>query len=98
MEVVGRARSLAFDLLKAAAVASSVIMDVGRSRLGWHTLRRYFVSIASTCMSLPSVLESAGHPITGNSISHESDKGAKDDEHCMSFLVASPVEVLYCGR
>ncbi len=33
MEVVGRARSLAFDLLKAAAVASSVMMDVGKSRL-----------------------------------------------------------------
>ncbi len=34
---------------------------VGTPRLGRHTLRRYFVSIASTCMSLPSVLESAGH-------------------------------------
>ncbi len=44
------------------AVAGSVMMnDDGTSRLGWHTLRRYFVSIASTCMSLASVLESAGH-------------------------------------
>ena len=39
-----------------------VMMDAdGKSRLAWHTLRRYFVSAASTCMSLPSVLESAGH-------------------------------------
>ncbi len=57
-----RAHNKALDLLKAAAVSSSVMMDAdGKSRLAWHTLRRYFVSIASTCMSLPSVLESAGH-------------------------------------
>jgi len=57
-----RAHNKALDLLKAAAVTSSVMMDSdGKSRLAWHTLRRYFVSIASTCMSLPSVLESAGH-------------------------------------
>lgn len=57
-----RAHNKALDLLKAAAVASSVMMSAdGKSRLGWHTLRRYFVSIASTCMSLPTVLESAGH-------------------------------------
>jgi len=57
-----RAHNKALDLLKAAAVTSSVMMDAdGKSRLAWHTLRRYFVSIASTCMSLPSVLESAGH-------------------------------------
>jgi len=57
-----RAPHKALDLLKAAAVTSSVMMDAdGKSRLAWHTLRRYFVSIASTCMSLPSVLESAGH-------------------------------------
>ena len=57
-----RAHNKALDLLKAAAVSSAVMMDAdGKSRLAWHTLRRYFVSIASTCMSLPSVLESAGH-------------------------------------
>ncbi len=57
-----RAHNKALGLLKKAAVAGSVMMDAdGKSRLGWHTLRRYFVSIASTCMSLPSVLESAGH-------------------------------------
>ncbi len=57
-----RAHNKALGLLKKAAVAGSVMMDAdGTSRLGWHTLRRYFVSIASTCMSLPSVLESAGH-------------------------------------
>jgi len=57
-----RAHNKALDLLKAAAVSAEVMMDAdGKSRLAWHTLRRYFVSIASTCMSLPSVLESAGH-------------------------------------
>jgi len=57
-----RAHNKALDLLKTAAVASNAMMDAnGKSRLAWHTLRRYFVSIASTCMSLPSVLESAGH-------------------------------------
>ena len=57
-----RAHNKALDLLKAAAVTSSVMMVAdGKSRLAWHTLRRYFVSVASTCMSLPSVLESAGH-------------------------------------
>lgn len=57
-----RAHNKALDQLKKAAVAASVMMNPdGTSRLGWHTLRRYFVSIASTCMSLPSVLESAGH-------------------------------------
>jgi len=57
-----RAHNKALAFLKTAAVKSSVMMSAdGKSRLGWHTLRRYFVSIASTCMSLPSVLESAGH-------------------------------------
>lgn len=57
-----RAHNKALGQLKKAAVAASVMMNAdGTSRLGWHTLRRYFVSIASTCMSLPSVLESAGH-------------------------------------
>lgn len=57
-----RAHNKPLRLLKKAVVAASVMMSAdGTSRLGWHTMRRHFVSIASTCMSLPSVLESAGH-------------------------------------
>jgi len=57
-----RAHNKALERLKDAATTAAAMMNgAGKSRLGWHRLRRYFVSLASTCMSLASVLESAGH-------------------------------------
>ena len=77
-----RAHNKALDLLKRAAVSAKVMMDGnGKSRVGWHTLRRYFVSVASTCMSLPSVLESAGHDSIGmwNLYRETIDDAVRDD-------------------